>query len=652
MEFFMKYSDGKDYKAIAICTAKFDDMEGIDFIKSFRKICLANNYRMFVFSSMVDFYTSSENDKGEEEIYSLMEPDHFDAVIIDSVAFKGPGFAERIAKRVLDAGVPCISLVRPLEGCINIRYRFSDGFEEVVRHMIEHHKPKHVNFIAGMKNNIFSDERLAIFRKVMAENGLEVEEDRIDYGGFWEGPTTAVMDRFLSSGKPIDCIICANDLMAMEACRKLRLADIRVPEDVIVSGFDGHELERYHYPRLCTSKTDIAEISAKAGELLERIFKGESVGNNHMINTTFREGQSCGCKEFVDSAEEMIKMGNKLYDSHKHERELISKMESLFSKVPRIGNSTALNLIWGELIYFVRDFFGGDFALALNTDFMGDNMEIWPNIRPVTMTEEHHYYTDELQIPMCYVNGEHTAGFQISRETLIPEFDKFTDNREVVLFLPVIVQNSTIGYTVSGFIPDGFEYFMLNAFLMNLRHILEMHKYRIDLQNLYSTDQLTKLLNRKGFYRHMESVNENAIRNSEDIGLISIDMNWLKQINDTYGHKEGDFALAKIGEVMNVAIGDDGVCTRFGGDEFAIAFASKNGAERAEKIMESINSQIEKFNAGRTKPYPLSVSMGFVVGKPRKDGNIEPFIVDADRKMYANKTKFKEHNSWEDRKVQ
>jgi diguanylate cyclase (GGDEF)-like protein len=193
---------------------------------------------------------------------------------------------------------------------------------------------------------------------------------------------------------------------------------------------------------------------------------------------------------------------------------------------------------------------------------------------------------------------------------------------------------------------------MLNAFLMNLRHILEMHKYRIDLQNLYSTDQLTKLLNRKGFYRHMESVNENAIRNSEDIGLISIDMNWLKQINDTYGHKEGDFALAKIGEVMNVAIGDDGVCTRFGGDEFAIAFASKNGAERAEKIMESINSQIEKFNAGRTKPYPLSVSMGFVVGKPRKDGNIEPFIVDADRKMYANKTKFKEHNSWEDRKVQ
>ena len=66
-----------------------------------------------------------------------------------------------------------------------------------------------------MRENYFSEERLGIFRKVLTENNIPIEEDRIDYGGFWEGPTTAVMDKFLSSGKPIDCIISANDLMAM-----------------------------------------------------------------------------------------------------------------------------------------------------------------------------------------------------------------------------------------------------------------------------------------------------------------------------------------------------------------------------------------------------------------------------------------------------
>ena len=644
----MKFSDGKDYKAIAVCMAKFDDSEQTDLLMNLKKVCKRYNYKLFVFGSTVDFYIQSKDDKGEEQIFSLMDPSAFDAVLLVSISFKGYGVAERIAERVLKAGTPCISLVRPIEGCINIRYKFGEGFEKVVRHMVEVHKPKHINFIAGMRNNYFSDERLEIFKKVLTENNIPIEEDRIGYGGFWEGPTSEVMDRFLSSGKPIDCIICANDLSAMEACRKLKLAGKRVPEDVLVSGFDGIELEKCHYPRLCTAETDKVDLSEKAGEILNDLFGNKKIEDQYMLDIAFRPGQSCGCKHQARSVEDVAKLGNRLYLANKHERKIVSNVEQMYSKVSGIGNTKDLDSIWGEFLYFFRDFCGGDFALSFNTDFLNDRMEIWPNIRPLDMAEQHHYYTDEFQIPMCFVNGVLTQGYTIKQSELLPEIDKFLDHDDMLLFLPLLVQQSTVGYMVSAFDPEEYEFFMLNAILMNYRQVIEMHKYRIDLQNLYSTDLLTKLLNRKGFYLHMESIVDQAIKNNQDLAVISIDMNWLKQTNDTYGHKEGDFALSYISRTMEEVMNGRGVCTRFGGDEFAIAFSDTKADELAKSIMSEIDRRLSDFNATHEKPYPLSVSMGYVVKSPSQYTNLETYIVEADRKMYTEKFKFKEENTWEE----
>lgn len=644
----MKFSDGKDYKVIAVCMAKFDDSEQTDILKSLGAICQKYNYKIFVFGSTVDFYIKSKNDKGEEQIFSLMNPSQFDAVVIVGTSFKAFGPAENIAKKVIESGVPCISLIRPIEGCINVRYKFADGFEAVVRHMLEVHKPKHINFIAGMRENYFSEERLKIFRKVLEENNIPIEEDRIDYGGFWEGPTTEVMDRFLSSGKPIDCIICANDLMAMEVCRKLNEAGLRVPDDVIVSGFDGIELEKFHYPRLCTAETVKEDLLEKTGEILNDIFNGKNIDNDYKIDITFRPGQSCGCNKYNYSDEQVANFGNRLYLAYKHERRMVSNVEQMYSKVSVTGNAGDLFSIWGEFLYYFKDFCGGDFALAFNTDFLNDKMEIWPNIRPIEMTEEHHYYTDELQVPMCYSNGELHSYFSVDKETLIPRIDEFLSTDNVIMFLPLIVQQSTVGYMVAGIEPKNYEFFMLDAVLMNYRQVIEMHKYRIDMQNLYSTDQLTKLLNRKGFYRHMESIVDYAVKENQDLAVISIDMNWLKQTNDTYGHKEGDFALSYISKTMEEVMDGRGVCTRFGGDEFAIAFSDSKADDLSKSIMQEIDRKLQDFNATHEKPYPLSVSMGYVVKSPLQYKNLETYIVEADRKMYTEKFKFKEENTWEE----
>lgn len=648
----MKYSDGKNYKAIAVCLTKFYEGDQAVFIENFNRICKQFNYKVFVFSSYTEFYLSYMFNTAEEQIYKLMDPEKFDAVVIMTQTFKKEGIAEEIASRTLKAGTPCISIAQPINGCINVGFDFQNAFEQVVRHVMDVHGPKHINFIAGMKGNVFSDERLEIYKKVLTEHNIPIEEDRIGYGDFWEGPTSAVMDDFLSSGKKIDAIICANDYMAMEACSKLVKAGYRVPDDVIVSGFDGTELERYHYPRLCTAETNTESLSRRIGTIIDDILHGRDVEKEYTIDCKLKIGQSCGCNRSDDSGSEIQKLGNKYFQAGKHDRAVISHTETMYTRMPELGQLSELSMVWPQLIYFVRQYFGGDYIVALNTDLINDHMNIWPNVRPGALTEPHHYYTEEMQIPFEIVNGQYGSGYSINRDDLVPHFEELMEKDSVLCFMPIYVQESTAGYIMSGFSPEDFEYFKLYSFGMNLKNVIETHKYRIDQQNLYSTDQLTKLLNRRGFYRNTEPYVEAAIKNGTEVCVISIDMNWLKQINDTYGHKEGDFALSKISEIMQNAAGEDSVCTRFGGDEFAIAFAALQANKRAEKIMQDITKAIDDFNSQKVKKYPISVSMGYVSHVPDDNHTIERYIVEADRKMYKDKARFKETHSWEGIKEQ
>ena len=120
-----------------------------------------------------------------------------------------------------------------------ICHNYNSGFEQMVRHVIEEHGVRRVNMLAGFEGNELSDARLQVFKKVLQENGIPVEEERIGYGQFWDTPAQQEMERFLQSELPMpEAIICANDAMALVACNVLEKAGYRVPEDVIVTKGD------------------------------------------------------------------------------------------------------------------------------------------------------------------------------------------------------------------------------------------------------------------------------------------------------------------------------------------------------------------------------------------------------------------------------
>ena len=91
---------------------------------------------------------------------------------------------------------------------------------------------------------------------------------------------------------------------------------------------------------------------------------------------------------------------------------------------------------------------------------------------------------------------------------------------------------------------------------------------------------------------------------------------------------------------------DNEVCSRFGGDEFAIAFVSKNASERAEKIIQNLRNELDRKNEESDRSFKVSTSIGWAAGKAVNEREMESLIREADARMYEYKRVFKERNTW------
>lgn len=154
------------------------------------------------------------------------------------------------------------------------------------------------------------------------------------------------------------------------------------------------------------------------------------------------------------------------------------------------------------------------------------------------------------------------------------------------------------------------------------------------LDNVISIDPLTDINNRSSMYEYIQKkIDENA----ENLCLIMIDINEFKNINDKYGHIEGDRALKIVAGTMKKIVLENyrsGFLGRFGGDEFIAVI--ENDREKAEKLAETIRSSIRKAAVDNNLKYDISLSIG-ITQLNESIGNAENLISAADEEMYKNK---------------
>src|SRR5712664_614214 len=163
----------------------------------------------------------------------------------------------------------------------------------------------------------------------------------------------------------------------------------------------------------------------------------------------------------------------------------------------------------------------------------------------------------------------------------------------------------------------------------------KQYMLQAELGNLALTDELTGLCNRRGFMAIAERQLKIGRRTGRGIVLFFMDIDGMKQINDSFGHGEGDRALKRMAKALKMTFRDSDVIARLGGDEFAVlAIEASDNSETA--IRARLAEDLKSVSAGETR-YTINLSLGAVRINICSSASIGEWMVRADQAMYEQK---------------
>ncbi|MBP3339544.1 MAG: GGDEF domain-containing protein [Lachnospiraceae bacterium] len=628
----MKFSEGKDYKVVAFVMACVQ-LEATELmIKQVAKRCEEHNCKVVFYSSHSDFYKDAlvdQMDNAEMAIMDIIPVERFDAIVFMAETFKNDKLKEKFVKRAQEANVPMVSVENEIDGCINISYDYTSPFREIVKHMVEFHGYRKVNFMSGNKGISFAEERLQVYKEVLLENGIEYDERRVYYGDFWEMPTVSEMNRMFEDWPEMpEAIICANDVMAITVCDCLRKRGYRVPQDVAVSGFDGVEIGKFHEPRLLTCENDIKLTIDTIFDIVSQdklVAEGKTVvipAYNKLVI-----GGSCGCDRMSASngAREVVELKTTMQEQMVYQANLGRTIVNYGGKGDKNIVETIIPKHLGVLNYY--DFWFIARHRLLTEDYLISGGA--PDDRNVI-----HYIGDGKKADVEYSCG-------LDDGEIIPDFYRHLESGQPLLVMSVPNEEDPYGYAVIKFDKESFKCVSYSGFLSHFRYVLEMVRVRRMLIDVYRNDVLTGIYNRNGFYEKMDQLMSNVA--VKKLTVISIDMFKFKYINDNFGHSEGDKALNFVGTTIKNSLKSGELAARIGGDEFLIILYADNQEERAEEIISYINSEADFYNKNNDKDYKVLFSIGTCT-EYVNERSLDHFLREADEKMYAHKNKQKEED--------
>ena len=217
--------------------------------------------------------------------------------------------------------------------------------------------------------------------------------------------------------------------------------------------------------------------------------------------------------------------------------------------------------------------------------------------------------------------------------------------------LPISYNNTEYGYLVLSIQDKHFESFamiqktisqiidtaMSNDILSN--HIRSLTEKNDTLSRLSVIDEFTGLFNRRALHITGKKMYQQAQDNGESSCFIFLDMDGLKKINDSYGHKEGDAAILALATILRKCFREKDLIVRYGGDEFVVLMINIR-EDTVNKILKRIVNQFDEFNKSHTLDWHMSASWGVVFNKVSSpDESFEAIIEESDAHLYEQKRK-------------
>lgn len=576
---------------------------------------------------------------GQLEIFDLPDYSEIDAVIYLKDSFDAPDVEKSLEKRIRDnVKGPCVSVRAQVSGFYNILTDDAAGIREIVRHFAVEHGCKKIAFMTGKIEMLDAQLRLVAYKNAMDEYGLEYDDSYIFYGDYWKTKGKEAVDHFSNShyGMP-EVIVCANDYMALTVMHELIERGYKIPDDILVSGFDNISDAADYVPSLTSLNVPFDEMGKKAVNAIHKAFMGEvEADGSSLIAPVPVLRDSCGCHEH--DVWETIKKKARAYDSRSDNAYSLRDMRFLTVALEDADSMEEIMDVVDNYMRIVGDF--RSFFICLNMEPDGDRMKPYPS---------YNGYTDEMMCSLAIIDRvrDRECPETFCRADLIPAVYA-NGEPQIYYFTPLHFLDKNYGYTAISY-PDYYglkgDYYSFSTYISNaldsFNNKVILQRTLEELETLYVSDPLTNLYNRRGFEINAMSIYEDCMERGAGMMVMGIDMDGMKHINDTHGHQAGDAAIRVLAGALDYASSGKEICARVGGDEFNVV-----ASDYTEDEMNSFIAKVYEFlntnNAKEDAEYKVRASYGAILVDTYDDGrNLEYYLNLCDKKMYSDKQRKK-----------
>ena len=405
--------------------------------------------------------------------------------------------------------------------------------------------------------------------------------------------------------------------MALGYCEAASEERYYAPEDFKIIGFDNYVEAHCAFPSITSVNRNWDQLGYICMDALLKMMNGEDCPRKIYTDEILIYNESCGCseksrnvrKEFGRSFRQK-KLEERLYERQRQARQLLCGSLN--------EQEMCVNLVECCKMFKVQGI-----AVYLNQSFM----------KKMKQSVMEGY--DDTMIVLNEGTIESVNRHQIP----VPEKWLDDEKSQIFIFAPLHFLDQTFGYCVMPYqekllLNENHRNLMeiISLALENIHQRLELNGINRRLQDLYMHDFLTGIYNRFGYGEKADRFFE---ENDGKVYVVYMDIDELKMINDTYGHKMGDKVIHASAEAMKHVFSEDDILVRMGGDEFLV-IGKFDDEESVRKKENEIDHFLEQFTQVSQLPFELRVSMGHVWN----DGNIksiEELVQLADHVMYEKK---------------
>ncbi len=554
---------------------------------------------------------------------------------------------------------PVISAAIPLNlpNCYTVQADCKKSYLDVVTHLKNVHGCKNIAFLsAAATKSKEAIERLEAFKEAMAANKLKFNEKFLFEGKFTDFDAEAAMKKTLKTKADVkfDAVVCANDMMAIGCYRVLQELGLSIPGDVKVVGFDDAQFASRANPRLSTINQNIYNQGYQCAKTALEVLEGKEIDRIIYSELQPKFRQSCGCIQ-MDSSEDVYKStSGDILEEGEH---LISRLKQYMNDLDERNNIIILlDILKGANT--MRQFYY-NLKHIIHLCSM-DDMVI--NLYPIPVYMD---YNEDFVIPekmemsmysdIIEDKEEFNPGTKFNPSNVIFSEPSLDNRAGQYVLHPIFSGETSYGYLICKINKNKFADFAiyLKIIITTISSAIEYTNRLLETERLTSkytelqednttltkqskTDELTGVLNRRGYYEFGQRTLD-IIQEMEHAGIVFFaDMDNLKKINDTYGHDVGDEAIKLLAEIFKMVFRSNDVIGRLGGDEFGIV-APGMVIEHVPLIRKKIDETCKKESKRLKLPYTLSVSVGYA--SLEKSSLLKQLMSEADEMLYKEKRK-------------